>query len=132
MSIHIKENGESSVVLVQMQMRMKLMSAEYEKIDKENSALRLQLHELLDGRYLFRQITGHSRFVQENVSPFLRAFFEYSFITDDLRITTTWPLQETATPNSVINSRPRRLISSRFHLLSQKNNAIFLRFLLKK
>ena len=54
MSIHIKENGESSAVLVQMQMRMKLMSAEYEKIDKENSALRLQLYELLDGRYLYR------------------------------------------------------------------------------
>ena len=54
MSIHIKENGESSAVLVQMQMRMKLMSAEYEKIDKENSALRLQLHELLDGRYFPR------------------------------------------------------------------------------
>lgn len=83
MSIHIKENGESSVVLVQMQMRMKLMSAEYEKIDKENSALRLQLHELLDGRYLFRRISGHSCFVHENVSPFLRSFFEYSFITDD-------------------------------------------------
>lgn len=119
MSIHIKENGESSVVLVQMQMRMKLMSAEYEKIDKENSALRLQLHELLDGRYLFRRIIGHSRFMQENVSPFLRTFFEYSSITDDLRITTTWPLQETAMPNSVINSRPRRLISSRFNLESQ-------------
>ena len=132
MSIHIKENGESSVVLVQMQMRMKLMSAEYEKIDKENSALRLQLHELLDGRYLLRQITGHSCSAQENASPFLRAYFEYSFITDDLRITTTWPLQETAMPNSVINSRPKRLISSRFHLLSQRNNVIYLRFLLKK
>lgn len=57
MSIHIKENGESSAVMVQMQMRMKLMSAEYEKIDKENSALRLQLHELLDGRYLFKLLS---------------------------------------------------------------------------
>jgi cell division protein FtsB len=57
MSSQVREKSEGSATdFLQMQTRLRMMTAEYEKLSRENSELRARLYSLSDERYLHKQL----------------------------------------------------------------------------
>lgn len=57
MSSQVREKSEGSATdLLQMQTRLRMMTAEYEKLSRENSELRAKLHSLSDERLLHNKV----------------------------------------------------------------------------
>jgi cell division protein FtsB len=64
MSSQVREKIEGSATdLLQMQTRLRMMTAEYEKLSRENLELRARLYSLSDERLLHKNFTFSRRIV---------------------------------------------------------------------